>query len=203
VVPGMVDMSAIATSPRHRIEQHPDGARTRFSYFDPTPDAMSALVDLLFVKNWRHLTVGPCIEGAVFEVRFERPPEIRTMDGYLTVDLGYWHFHLCIGPHKGTPSDELRRLRPVATAALFERRGAGCGGGGSWGVRLWNGYGEQMTTVFLPSPALTDDMKMAKTPDWSRLALYYELREKLLGERGPADFEAAGTQEWPAPAAAS
>lgn len=157
---------------------------------------MSALIEELFTRNWKHLTVGPCIEGAVFEVRFEKAPDVRTLDGYLTVDLGHWHFHLCIAPHKGTASEELRRMRPVARVALFERRGSGCGGGRSWGVRLWNGYGEQMTTVFLPNPALTDDMDMAKTPDWSRLDLYYRLRERFLGEPMPSNLEAAAHVEW-------
>lgn len=179
------------------IERHPDGAVTRYFCFAPTPEAMSALADELFVKNWQRLTVGPCIEGAVFEVRFERAPTVRTVDGYLTVDLGYWHFHLCTGPHKGSLSEELRRMRPVAKVALFERRGPGCGGSRSWGVRLWNGYGEQMTTVFLPNPNLTDDQKMAKTPDWSRLELYYHLRERFLGEPVPLDFELAASEEWP------
>jgi len=190
-------MSFPATSSTsHQLEQHPDNAVTRYSYFPPTPEALSSIVEELFVRNWQDVVVGPCVEGAVFEVRFEKAPEIRTLDGYLTVDLGHWHFHLCIGPHKGTPSDELRRMRPVAKAALFERRGTGCGGGRSWGLRLWNGYGEQMTTVFLPNPALTDDMKMAKTPDWSRLGLYYRLRERYLGEAMPSNLEAAASAPW-------
>jgi hypothetical protein len=191
-------MSTPTSTPSHEIEKHPDGAATRWSYFDPTPDTMNALIEELFVRHWRHLTVGPCIEGAVFEIRFEKAPDVRTLDGYLTIDLGDWHFHLCIGAHKGTASEELRRMRPVARVALFERRGSGCGGGRSWGLRLWNGYGEQMTTVFLPSPSLTDDMQMAKTPDWSRLGLYYRLRERFLGEPPPGDFEAAANAAWDA-----
>jgi hypothetical protein len=37
----------------------------------------------------------------VFEVRFQQAPEIRYSGGYLTIDLGYWHFHLCVGPQPG------------------------------------------------------------------------------------------------------
>jgi len=145
-----------------------------------------------------HIVVGPCIEGAVFEIVFKTAPEIRISDGYLTVDLGAWHFHLCIAEHKGSSSDELRRMRPVAKAGFFERRGKGCAGGRSWGLRLWNGYGEQMTTVFLPNPRLTDDMQLLKQPDWSRLELYYRMREQFLGEPAPSDFEAAANCEFPA-----
>jgi hypothetical protein len=158
---------------------------------------MKELVDELFVHNWQHIVVGPCIEGAVFEVRFQTAPDVRISDGYLTVDLGVWHFHLCISTHKGSTSEELRRMRPVAKIALFERRGKGCAGGRSWGLRMWNGYGEQMTTVFLPNPYLSDEMQLLKPPDWSRLGLYYQLREKFLVEPLPSDFEAAATLPFP------
>jgi hypothetical protein len=190
--------TATGTPHFDEVVQHPDDAVTGFSYFEPTEAAMTKLVDELFVQNWRHIVVGPCIEGAVFEIIFKAPPEIRISDGYLTVDLGAWHFHLCIGPHKGSSSEELRKMRPVRKAAFFERRGKGCGGGRSWGLRLWNGYGEQMTTVFLPNPQLTDDMQLLKEPDWGRLALYYHLRESFLGEPIPSDFEATANRELPA-----
>src|SRR5215469_7965086 len=130
-------MSTTAIAPHFdEVLKHPDDALTGYSYFAPTDAAMKSLVDELFVNNWRHIVVGPCIEGAVFEILFQAAPEIRVSDGYLTVDLGAWHFHLCIGEHKGSTSDELRRMRPVAKAAFFERRGKGCAGGRSWGLRL-------------------------------------------------------------------
>jgi len=176
------------------IKQEPDDAVTAYSYFAPSEKIMADLVEELFVKNWAHIVVGPCLEGAVFEIRFVQPPEIRISDGYLTVDLGPWHFHLCIGPCKSTSSQE---LRPVNKIALFERRGKGCGGGRSWGIRMWNGYGEQMTTVFLPNPRLTDDMQYLKTPDWSRLGLYYHLREKFLDEAFPENLEFTANQPLP------
>jgi hypothetical protein len=190
--------STLASVPQFdEVKREPDDALTAYSYFAPTESVLVELVEELFVKNWSHIVVGPCIEGAVFEIRFVEAPKIGTLDGYLTVDLGAWHFHLCIGPHKGTASEELRRVRPVHKVALFERRGKGCGGGRSWGVRLWNGYGEQMTTVFLPNPHLADDMRYLKTPDWSRLELYYQLRQKFLNEPLPEDFEAAANLPLP------
>lgn len=178
------------------IERHPDGALTCHSYFEPREEIMRELVRDLFEENWQRIVVGPCLEGAVFEACFSRKPELRISDGYLTVDLGSWHFHLCIGKHEGSPSEELREKRPVARVSLWERRGKGCAHGRSWGLRLWNGYGEQMTTVFLPSPWLTDDRRVSKAPDWSRLDLYYRLREKYLGEPVPGDFEQAANVSW-------
>jgi hypothetical protein len=138
-------MSTVSADPPHFDSVTPDldGSLTAYSYFTPSEPVLRDLVAELFGKNWAHITVGPCIEGAVFEIRFTQAPEIRISDGYLTVDLGPWHFHLCIGAHTSSSSEELRKLRPVNKIAFFERRGKGCGGGRSWGMRLWNGYGEQ------------------------------------------------------------
>ena len=172
------------------VVEHLDGTTTEYSYFEPSPQAMDSLVKVLFEQHWRDVVVGPCIEGAVFEVRFSEAPKLTMLDGYLTVNLGPWHFHLCIAPHKGNRSAELRRNRQVARVALFETRGQGCGGGRSWGVRMWNGFGEQMTTVFLPNPRLSDDFKLLKTPNWERLRFWYELRQQFLGEIPPADIAA-------------
>ena len=104
---------------------------------------------------------------------------------------------MCIGPHKGSSSEELRQKRPVAKVAFFERRGKGCAGGRSWGLKMWNGYGEQMTTVFLPNPNLTDEQQYIRTPDWSRLQAYYALRQRFLGEAMPVDFQAVAEQPLP------
>ena len=191
-------MDLTANPPRFdEVVNHPDDASTAYSYFSPTEAAMKDLVDELFVHDWKHIVVGPCIEGAVVEIIFKAPPEVRISDGYLTVDLGAWHFHLCIAPHKGSTSEELRKMRPVAKIGFFERRGKGCAGGRSWGLRMWNGYGEQMTTVFLPNPRLTDEMQLLKEPDWNRLQLYYRLRAKFLGEPMPTNFEATANLAFP------
>jgi hypothetical protein len=173
--------------------EHLDGSLTEYSYFEPSADAMDRLVKRLFENHWREITVGPCIEGAVFEVRFSEAPKLSMLDGYLTVNLGPWHFHLCIAEHKGNRSPELARKRQVARVALFEMRGAGCSGGRSWGVRMWNGFGDQMTTVFLPNPRLSNELKLQKKPDWERLRLWYDLRREFLGEEPPADIAAVHT----------
>ena len=173
--------------------EHLDGSLTEYTYFEPSAEAMDQLVKLLFEQHWSEVTVGPCIEGSVFEVRFSEAPKLTMLDGYLTVNLGSWHFHLCIAEHKGNRSPELARRRRVARVALFETRGQRCGGGRSWGVRMWNGFGEQMTTVFLPNPRLSDEMKPLREPNWERLKLWYELRSQFLGEPAPANIAEAQT----------
>ena len=92
-------------------------------------------------------------------------------DGYLTVDCGVWHFHLCIGPHRGSaaaPVDpDLARHRRTARAEFFRRiNDDGCPD--VWGVRLFNGADEQQITILLPNPFLSPEMKTLAAPDWSR-----------------------------------
>jgi hypothetical protein len=188
-------MEAIGSphSDDREIIEHLDGSVTEYSYFQPSAETMNRLVKVLFEEHWRDVVVGPCIEGAVFEIKFVEPPKLSMLDGYLTVDLGSWHFHLCISEHKGNRSKELAGKRQVARVALFETRGERCGGGRSWGVRMWNGFGEQMTTVFLPNPRLSETFKPLKIPNWERLRLWYELRREFLGEEPPSDIAKAQT----------
>jgi hypothetical protein len=161
-----------------------NGNVTEYSYVTPDEETMRELSRLLFEEHWREIIVGPCIEGAVFEIRFEQAPKkVSYLDGYLTVDLGYWRLHLCIGNHKGTRSAELAAKRQVATLAFFETKSDRCSGGGSYGLRMWNGFGEQMTTVFLPNPRLSDDMKVLKEP---RLKAGRRVARSLKWRRLPA-----------------
>jgi len=48
-----------------------------------------------------------------------------------------------------------------------------------------------MTTVFLPSPFLSEELKVLKEPRWERLRLWYSLRETFLGEPIPEDLRLA------------
>ena len=172
-----------------------DGVRSYQEYVEPREDVLLAVMRDLFEVHWSKIVFGPCIQGAVFEIRLTEPPKkVSMLDGYLTVDLGEWHFHLCIGEHRGTKAsptpESLAKIRRVSTAAFFRSIGKTCLGG-SWGFRMWNGAGEQMMTVFFPNPYLDERFKPQK-PDWRRLALWNELRVKYLPgavEWTPSDSE--------------
>lgn len=146
----------------------------------------------LFVTWWRGVTFGPCIEGAVFELQLTAPPEtFSVLDGYLTVVFppGPSHFHLCIGPTRGlgaraTP-EALAAQRRCSRVAFTRSLSSTTCTPGSWGLRFWNGAGEQMLSVFLPSPFLDDRQRPQRDPDWSRLQLWDELRARYLGETEP------------------
>lgn len=153
-------------------------------------DTLRELLTTLFTDYWPSITFGPIIEGAAWEVGAPGPPEAITVnDGYATIDFGPWHFHLCIGDHSGS-STELARVRRCSRAELYR----GLGGDGTpvtWGMRLFNGRGEQMMTVLLPNPFLTDRQGVRDTPDFSRLAAWDTLRERFLG-LGPDPLDRSG-----------
>jgi hypothetical protein len=174
---------AVATY-RAELIKEVDGTQIQYEYVDPHEEVLLPLLRQLFEKHWEEIIFGICIDGAVYEIRLAKsPPKLSMLDGYLTIDTGPWHFHLCIGVHKGSklhpvPKDLARRRR-VARAAFFRQFG-GSHIPGSWGFRMWNGQGAQMLTVLFPNPYLGDDQRLQRKPAWHRLSLWNSLRLKYL-----------------------
>ena len=48
------------------------------------------------------------------------------------------------------------------------------------GARLYNGRDEQMMTLMLPNPFLTNDQQLRDQPAWTQLELWDRLRAKYL-----------------------
>lgn len=163
-----------------RIEKARDGSV--FTYYDfPTEEEkLVTLFKELFLTHWKGLVFGPCIDGAVFEITLkDAPKDVTYSTAYLTVDTGPWHFHLCLGKPKTDPLGLYER-RTVAKISFFESKNKSCVPA-SYGLRLWNGAGDQMITVFFPNPYLNEFQKIQK-PDWSKLALWKEIKEKYAGQ---------------------
>lgn len=183
-------MNSTPLSPR-TVDERGNGTLEIFP-IEPTEAVLLALFTELFTDHWDKIHFGPLIQGAVFEIKADAPPhKIGMLDGYLTVDFGTWHFHLCIGEHKGTKRNpcppDLAQHRRTARAEFYRRLNPD-GTVGSWGFRTFNGHDEQQITIFLPNPFLSDEMKFLKQPDWSRLALWDDLRRRYLGlEPDPKD----------------
>jgi hypothetical protein len=163
---------------RTTIEPNPDGHLIEYTDFAPAEELLESLLRLLFERHWRVLVFGYCIQGAVVECMATEQPRVSTLDGYLTADLRYGHMHLCIGEHRGSPASpcpaaiaEWRRVGRAAWFRALNREQAPV----SWGLRLWNGRGEQMLTVFFPNPYYDSRMRRQR-PDWAQLALWNELR---------------------------
>ncbi|MBI1724506.1 MAG: hypothetical protein HYR52_02575 [Candidatus Tectomicrobia bacterium] len=181
-----------------REERQPDGAMATLWEFAPTREQLEALLRDLFENHWRDLVFGPCVQGAVFECHADQPPgRIGYLDGYLTVDFGKWHLHLCIGEHKGDPRRpcppglaEWRRCGRAALARHFADPPAAGHAPVSYALSLWNGRNEQMITFFLPNPCLTAEFRPTRTPDWSKLRVWNHIRTRHLGlaeDPGPFD----------------
>lgn len=158
-----------------------DGVTIEYDDVAVDGDHIERLMTAIFSEHWADVTVGPLVEGAAFEIRFTAPPNVTMLDGYLTVDTGPWHFHLCVNDHTGTPSMELRRIRRVARAAFFRKMGES-DVPMSWGLRLWNGRGEQMISVLFPNPRYGEHGNRLAQPRWEKTKLWEDLRAQYAQE---------------------
>ena len=182
------------TRPKRQIEA--DGAPVDVFALPTDEASLEKLLRELFAEHWDDITFGPLIQGAAWEMKAPRAPDVvGMMGGYLTIGFGGPHFHICIGEHRGTElspvSPALARHRRTSRAELY-RRISRDGTPVSWGLRLFNGKGEQQITVLLPNPFLDRDDKIRWTPDWSRLDLWDRLRAQWLGLSEPDPLDRAG-----------
>lgn len=175
-------------------EQELDGTTTEYDEVSVAGDQVERLMTEIFTDHWAAVTVGPLVQGAAWEIRFAAKPKVTMLDGYLTVDTGPWHFHLCVNDHRGTSSAELARVRRVARAAFSLTTGQGCTPR-SWGLRLWNGRGEQMITVLFPSPYYDESFKRLEEPRWGKTKLWEDLRARYTGRQS----RIAGPEVTPTP----
>lgn len=161
------------------------------------PDVLFGLLEDIFTNHWSRIVFGSLIQGAVFEIRVtEAPKRISLFDGYLTVDFGHWHFHVCIGPHRGHPSQpvaaDLAAYRRTKRAEFYRILNSDRQSARSWGLRLFNGNDEQQITIFFPNPFLSEDGNtVMKSPDWSRLSMWDGFRQRYLG-LAPDPIDRAG-----------
>ena len=188
-------ISASEFRPRRAMEV--DGSSIDIFPLPVDEASLEALLRDLFENHWREIVFGPIIEGAAYEFRAPSlPTHIGIFDGYLTIAFGLSHFHICIGPHRGSPgnpaSPALARHRRMLRAELYRRLDRS-GAPVSWGLRLFNGEGEQQITVLLPNPFLDQDSdRCLQTPEWSRLALWDSLRARWLGLDEPDPLDRSG-----------
>lgn len=148
------------------------------------------LMHILFDEYWDDIWFGVLVEGAAWEVAAPNAAKrISLFDGYATIDFGRWHFHLCIGEHKDS-GPELGRIRRCSRAEMYRSLGSD-GTPHSWGIRMFNGRGEQMMTAMLPNPFLTKTQQIRDELDFSQLELWDRLRELYLG-LGPDERDRRG-----------
>lgn len=174
------------------IQTTESGGREQHWDLPADPASLERLVRLLFERHWGQMWFGVIIEGAAWEVAAPNAPErISMYDGYVTVDFGRWHFHLCIGEHTAS-GPELGRIRRASRAVLY--RGIGADDTATfWGIRLFNGRDEQLATFMLPHPFLTPTQQVEPEPVWERLEAWDTIRADFLGLRpDPLDRSGKG-----------
>ena len=170
-------MIASTSLPRGEIIQQMDGTYELF----PVPPEQETLLAIIkdCLKEWEHIRIGPLIPGAIWEIKPPGPPRFGFQDGYVTLDFGDWHCHLCIGETKSAPP-EVAKHRRTGRAELYRRLNPDLQPT-SWGFRMFNGGGEQQVTILLPNPHLDDDQNYVDKPDWRRLSLWDSLTHKYPG----------------------
>jgi hypothetical protein len=169
-----------------------DGTISERFPVDPTEPILLGLITDIFQQYWDRVHFGTCVQGGVWEIAIDEAPQsIGMLDGYVTVDFGRWHCHLCIGEHKGTKGNpvapELARRRRTSRAEFY-RQLKQDGTPNSWGFRMFNGRDEVQMTVFFPNPYLSRDQKIRREPDWNALEMWDDLRRRYAGlEPDPKD----------------
>src|SRR5919109_2119339 len=169
-----------------KVVENVDGSRTEFDDMPTDAATLERFMREVFEQHWDGICVGPILQGAAYELMYNKPPKVTLSAGYLTVDTGEYHFHLHIGVPEGergsTNDSELARQRKISRAVFFSETregGKGCLPG-SWGFRMWNGLGEQMITIYFPNPYF-DKQGMLKEPQWERLQLWEQMRTQYAG----------------------
>jgi hypothetical protein len=178
------------------VEKLPGGQRALQIWSLPTDEGfLQEFLTYVFQTYWDQIVFGPLIEGAAYEFTCPcAPTTVRLFDGYLTVNFGGTHFHLCIGENKGAPKDptpeDLKARRRASKAQIFRRIDKD-GAPLSWGFEMWNGAGEPMISIFFASPFLLAGDKLTDTPQWERLRMWRDIAQRYLG-RPPEAWDETG-----------
>ena len=137
----------------------------------------------VFLDHWPHIAFGPCIRGAIYELRLTAmPTDISYFDGFLRLHLqnGTGHFHLSLAPSRASDVDfdgaTARGAKHCTRAAFFRGVRSGDDMPSARGLRLWNAAGLQLITVFL-EPLLDNivpkDSVTSTAPAWDALEHKY------------------------------
>lgn len=161
-----------------------DGTIWELTHFSGEDVNIAEMLTEIYTHHWQEIVTTYLIEGAVFELFPKEPKTVRIVDGYLTVETGDWHIHLCVGEIKGLRGTAeqkriVREMRRVKRGAFIHITNGTCTPE-SFGLGLWNGRDEQMVTILFPNPYLNDQMERLKEPDWSRLHVWEKLKKDYL-----------------------
>jgi hypothetical protein len=148
----------------------------------PPEETLRVLAEL-FGLHWRDIRFGILGGGAEWEMRAAHAPRLIPLsDGTITLHFGGWHLHLRVGDRPGLDRPEPERIHALVFFRLLDEERSPT----DWGVAFVNGRGEQQLAVLLPNPVRGEDDRPLPRPDWTRLALWNQLRRRY----GAGDEEA-------------
>ena len=170
-----------------------DGSITRYADVAVTGDTIERLMLEVFRDHWAEIFAGPIIEGAAYEIRFTAPPTCRCS--------------MAISPSTPAPGTSISASTTTGARRRPSRPGCAAWDGprsstptaapvcpARWGLRLWNGRGEQMVTVFFPNPWLDEAGERVREARWDRTALWETLRRRYAARRMRAARAGAGAR---------
>lgn len=173
---------------KEEVVEELDGSTEYYTYFDAKEVALGDLLQELYENHWQDIMTTYLIPGGVFELFSKQPKRVSILQGYLTVDTGDWHLHICVSEPKIHDVKDVDKQKEIARQRMVKRgafihvkRGKKACTSESWYLRLWNGNDEQVVNIAFPSPHYDSDFKRLKEPDWTRVELWKSMCEKYLG----------------------
>jgi hypothetical protein len=144
------------------------------------PEETLRVLSELFGVHWRDIRFGILSGGAEWEIRAAQPPRLIPLnDGTITLHFGGWHLHLRVGDRPGVDRPDPERIHALVFFRLLDEERSPT----DWGMAFVNGRGEQQLAVLLPNPVRGEDDRPLSRPDWTRLALWNQLRRRYgIGE---------------------
>lgn len=162
----------------------------------PLDDAyLSEMLIYIFTNYWEQVIFGPDIPGAGYEMTCPQAPTfIDYSNGYLTMNFGEQHFHICLGTG-GHPYEGEKRNRLPGRAVIFRRLDA-VGAPISWGFEMWNQASHSMITVYFANPYADRGDKLIIPAQYERLEMWKDISQRYLGrENDPFDASGKGYQD--------
>jgi hypothetical protein len=147
------------------------------------PEDTRMILAELFGLHWHAIRFGILGGGVEWEIRAAQPARLIPLnDGTVTLHFGGWHMHLRVADRPGLDRTDPERVHAVVFFRLLDEERSPT----EWGLAFVNGRGEQQISVFLPNPLRGEDDRPLPRPDWTRLALWNQLRRRY----GAGDEEA-------------
>lgn len=181
------------TEPHPALIETEDGGREQCWPLPTDERSLLDLIRLCFNEYWDEIWFGILIEVPLGRSRRRTRPSASPATTGMRPSTSAAGTSTCASASIGK-ADPNSAGSAGARAELYRRIGID-DHPTSWGVRLHNGRDEQMMTILLPNPFLTNVQQLREQPAWEQLELWNRLRATFLGlEPDPLDRAGKGFQ---------